>query len=91
MKVARNFRHRRNSSHGNFHFYPNDIIKLEKSGSFILYFKGLSTLRERILHKHLLYGSGSIIAKSVNSSREWEEFNRSLQSVIDNKLQELEQ
>jgi hypothetical protein len=25
MKVTR-----RNSSHGNFHFYPNDLIKLQK-------------------------------------------------------------
>ena len=91
MKVTR-----RNSSHGNFHFYPNDLIKLQKSGrdyssSFRIYLKGLSTVRKRILDKHLRNSSESIIQKMNNSNREWQEFNHSLQFVIDNKLQELEQ
>lgn len=86
MKVTR-----RNSSHGNFHFYPNDYIKLEKSGSFVIYLKGLSTVRKRILHKHLRNRSEGLIARVNKSNREWQEFNRSLQFVIDNKLQELEQ
>ena len=91
MKVTRRKITRRNSSHGNFHFYPNDKIKLEKSGSFILYFKGLSTVHERIQQKHLRNGSESSLECYFNTIREWKEFNRSLQSVIDNKLQELEQ
>ncbi len=91
MKVTR-----RNSSHGNFHFYPNDLIKLQKSGrdyssSFLIHLKGISTVHERILHKHLRNSSESIVQKMNNSKREWQEFNRSLQFVIDTKLQELEQ
>ncbi len=87
---------RRGSSHGNFHFYPNDLIKFEKSGrdyssSFLIYLKGLSTVHERILHKHLRNSSLRPTQIIVNSLREWEEFNRSLQFVIDTKLQELEQ
>ena len=91
MKLYSYIRPHRNTSHGNFHFYPNDKIKFEKSGSFIIYLTGLSTVRERIRSKHLRNGSGGIISRIINSDREWQEFNRSLQSVIDNKLQELEQ
>lgn len=79
----------RNSSHGNRHFYPNDLIKFEKRGSFRIHLKGLSTLRERIRDKHLYKDSGSIIHRSVMEYKEWEEFIHSLQVVIDNKLQEL--
>ena len=92
MKVIR-----RNSSHGNFHFYPNDLIKFQKSGrdyssSFVIHLKGLSTVHERILHKHLRNFSAGRLGSTINNiNREWEEFNRSLQFVIDTKLQELEQ
>jgi hypothetical protein len=80
-----------NTSHGNFHFFPNDKIKFGKRGSFIIYLTGLSTVYERIRSKHFRNRSESIIEVSINSRKEWQEFNRSLQSVIDNKLQELEQ
>lgn len=86
MKVTR-----RNSSHGNFHFYPNDRSKFGKSGSFILDLKGLSTVYERIRRKHLRNSSGRIASAWINSKREWPEFNRSIQSVIDNKLHELDE
>ena len=91
MKLTRRKVTRRNFSHGNFHFYPNDKIKLAKSGSFILYFKGLSTVYARIRQKHLGDSSKSTLARLIDATSEWKEFNRSLQLVIDNKLQELDQ
>ncbi len=81
---------RRNSSHGNFHYYPNDHIKFEKRDSFRIDLKGLSTLNKRIRDKHLYHGSGSIIKRILDARKEWEEFNWSLQAVIDNWPQELE-
>ncbi len=86
MKVTR-----RNSSHGNFHFYPNDKVEFGKSGQYRIQLKGLGTVRERIRYKHLHNSPGSPIAKLNKSNDEWQDFNRSLQSVIDKKLQELEQ
>jgi len=80
----------RGSSHGNFHFYPNDVSKFEKRGSFRIDLQGLSTLYKRIQDKHLGHDSGSFIRRFVMAQQEWEEVNRSLQAVIDSKLQKLD-
>lgn len=84
-------RFRRGPSHGNFHYYPNDHIKLEKRGSFRIDLIGLSTVYRRIHDKNLYHGSGSFVRRTVMAYEEWDEFNRSLQAVIDDKLQELEE
>jgi hypothetical protein len=84
---------RRSPSHGNRHFYPNDRIEFKKRNSFHLSLKGLSTIYKLIWQKHMSDRSAgtNYIKRYLDARREWNEFNRSVQLVIDTKLQELEQ